>query len=119
MPNFRIEFGLDKDTAALARRALDVLERAQEEHRHMDDILSALEKEVANNTTVEGSTETLINNLAALATQAAPNNARLKAVMDTLTANDGRLAALVLANTGLISPSDIPPPAPPVAAPAA
>lgn len=81
----------------------------------MDDILTRLEAEVENNTSLDGpngSIPKLINNLAALAVQAAPNNARLAAVMNTLTANDQRLAALVLANTGLISPSDIPPPVP-------
>lgn len=114
---FQLEIGLNKDTIALANRALDLLERVERERHHMDDILTQLEAEVGNNTTLDGpngSVVQLINNLAALATQAAPNNARLTAIMNTLTANDQRLAALVVANTPIASPNPvIPPPAPP------
>lgn len=112
MPTIRIEFGFDEVTAKLARRYLDILSR--EHGVHMPpDVLSELEAEVANGTTVEGSVATLIGNLAAQAAAAAPDNARLQTVLATMQANDARLAALVVSNTPIASPAPvIPAPAP-------
>ncbi len=82
-------------------------------------IADDLEKEVAAQTTVEAGVEKLVANLAAAAAAAAPNNARLQAVLDTMTANDTRLAALVVANTPAppipVPPVTTPPATPPAA----
>ena len=75
----------------------------------LDDKITALTAEVANNTSVESSALTLISGLAtqlaaALAAAAAAGAtpaqlASLQSVADTLTANDTALAAAVAANT--------------------
>ncbi len=82
-------------------------------------ITDDLEKEVAAQTTVEAGVEKLVANLAAAAAAAAPDNARLQAVLDTMTANDTRLAALVVANTPAppipVPPVTTPPATPPAA----
>src|ERR1017187_5951887 len=76
-------------------------------------VLDDIEAEVAANTTVEGSIETLVNNIV----EASGNNpARMSAVLATLQANDTRLAKLVTTNTTAATPGPVPPPAP--AAPA-
>jgi len=80
----------------------------------MADLLTQLETEVGNQTTVDDSVSALVTEMGALVLAAAPNNARVAAVVATLTANDARIAALVLANTPLSSGA---PPVPPPVTP--
>ena len=103
----RIEIGLDAATLKLATRVVELLGQLE---GTMADILTQLETEVANNTTVDGSIVTLIGNIAATVAAAAPNNARVAAVLATLTANDQRMAALVTVNTPIASPAPVIPP---------
>jgi hypothetical protein len=65
----------------------------------MNDQLTALQTEVANNTTVEQSAITLINGLAAQITAAGTDPVALGNLVTTLQANDAALAAAVAANT--------------------
>ena len=68
-------------------------------------LITGLQTEVANNTTVEGSALTLIQGLAAqlaaaLAMEAGPaQSSALQAVLTQLQTNDSGLAAAVAANT--------------------
>ena len=61
--------------------------------------LAALQTEVANNTTVEGSALALINGFKAQLAAAGTDPVALAALTSTLTANDTALAAAVAANT--------------------
>lgn len=61
--------------------------------------LTALQAEVANNTTVETSAVTLLQGLKAALDAAGTDPVALKALSDTLGANDTALAAAVAANT--------------------
>jgi hypothetical protein len=70
--------------------------------------LTALQAEVARNTTVEKSALALIQGFAAQLAAAGTDPVALKALQDSLTASDDELAAAVAANT----------PAQPVPAPA-
>lgn len=70
----------------------------QQETTIMAD-LSALQAEVAKNTTIEQSAITLIQGLAAQIQAAGTDPAKLQAIVDQLTANDAALAAAVTANT--------------------
>jgi hypothetical protein len=79
----------------------------QTEHRIMG-ILDDIEAEVQQSTTVEGSIEALVSNLVAAAEANKTDPVRLQAVLDTLKANDGRLAKLVTDNTPSATPG--PPP---------
>lgn len=87
----------------------------------LDDAISSLSTEVANNTTVTGSVKTLVTGMAAALAAALANAqaagatpAQLQAIQDlhdTLAANDAAAAALVVANTAAAPPSN-PTPAP-------
>jgi hypothetical protein len=101
----RVEIGLDTATLAFGEKVLAALRQFME--LSMVDILSQIEKEVGNNTSIESSIEQLVANFALAAQNAAPNNPRLQAVLDTMTANDARLAALVVANTPVASPNPV------------
>ena len=61
--------------------------------------LDTLTAEVARNTTVEASALALIQGLAAQIKSAGTDPVALKAITDSLTANDDALAAAVAANT--------------------
>jgi len=61
--------------------------------------LDALTAEVANNTTVEKSALVLIQGFAARLDAAGTDPVKLKALSDSLKANDDELAAAVAANT--------------------
>lgn len=67
--------------------------------------LSALQNEVANNTTVEASAITLIQGLAAQITAAGTDPAKLAAIVTQLSTNDTQLAAAVAANTPAAPPA--------------
>lgn len=73
--------------------------------------LTALQAEVANNTTVEQSAITLINGLAAQITAAGTDPVALAGIVTQLQDNDAKLAAAITANTAT------PPPPPPGTAP--
>lgn len=105
MATLRIEFGLDAATLKLANAVLPLLQQLME--LGMVDLLTQLEAEVGNNTTLEGSIETLVGNFVAAAQAASPNNPRLQGLLDTMKANDSRLAALVIANTPVASPAPV------------
>ena len=121
----QIEIGLNEGTRKLALLCLETF--LQVETTNMANggvnpnpatVLANLQAEVANNTTIEGSISTLIDNLVQEAAAAAPGNLALANVLGTLQANDANLAALVLANTPVASPAPvIPPPATPAGPP--
>jgi hypothetical protein len=75
-------------------------------------ILDDIEAEVQESTSVEGSIEALISNLVDAAEANKTDPVRLQAVLDTLRANDGRLAKLVTDNTPAATPGPAPDPAP-------
>ncbi|HEY2212314.1 MAG TPA: hypothetical protein VGH62_11990 [Bradyrhizobium sp.] len=80
------------------------------------DKLATLEQDVADNDTVVGSIETLVNNLVTqlAAAQASPDSdARIQAIIDKLGADKTRLAALVTANTPADTGQTPPPATPP------
>jgi flagellar basal body P-ring protein FlgI len=95
---------------ALLTQIVTLLQTISKQEQHIMAVLDDLEAEVATNTTVEGSVATLIANLVAELQAAATDPARLTAILDTLKANDARLAALVVANTPA-PPVPVPPPA--------
>jgi hypothetical protein len=64
-----------------------------------------LQAEVANNTTVEGSAVTLIQQIAAEIASAGTDQATLDALVASLKANDTALAAAVVANTPAAPPA--------------
>jgi hypothetical protein len=74
----------------------------------MDD-LSTLKADVANETSVMQSAETLISGLAAQITAAGTDPVALKALTDAMEANASALAAAVHANQ---TPAPPPPPGP-------
>lgn len=76
-----------------------LLLRILKEEKIMAGELDALTAEVANNTTVEKSALALINGFAAQLAAAGTDPVKLKALSDSLKANDDELAAAVAANT--------------------
>jgi hypothetical protein len=110
----RIELGFDGETLGLLKRLVSLVEQVE---GTLMDVLTALEANVAADTTLDGSLATFISNLSAQATAAAPNNARLANVLATAQANSARVAALIVSNTPVASPNPvIPPPVPATAA---
>jgi hypothetical protein len=73
-------------------------------------ILDDIESELQQNTSVASSLETLIANLHAAGSDGDPT--RLKAVLETLKANDARIIKLVTDNTPVATPGPAPDPAP-------
>ena len=65
----------------------------------MADVLDGITAEVARNTTVVQSALTLIQSLHDLIVAAGTDPVKLKAITDSLQANDDQLAAAVAANT--------------------
>jgi len=70
-----------------------------QENKLMSQELDTLTAEVARNTTVEKSALALIQGFNARLIAAGTDPAKLKALSDSLTANDNELAAAVIANT--------------------
>ena len=93
--------------------ALTKIGRIQRELKMADEKIAALEAEIAENTTVVGSVETLVTNLVAELTLAKGNDERIQAVIDKLDADGKRLALLVTANTPVDEGEPPPPPVEP------
>lgn len=75
------------------------LQRISRLETHMAGELDDLTAEVSNNTTVEKSALALIQGFAAQLAAAGTDPVKLKALHDSLKANDDELAAAVAANT--------------------
>lgn len=102
--------GLGRITTGLhnIERALSVL---QEQGKKIMANIAALEAAVAEETTVQQSAITLLENLSKMVKDAGTDPAKLQAVVDQLNSNRSALAAAIVANT----PSEgEPPPEPSV-----
>ena len=100
---------IDPDQFALITSRLDAIVAQLKTLNRMEtnvmSVLDDIEAEVAKQTSVEGSVETLISNLAQAVKSAGTDPARLNAILTALKNNDERLAQLVADNTAADQPA--------------
>ena len=104
--------------AAQLQLIFPVLRKITNSEKVIMSVLDEIEAEVASNTSVVGSVETLVQNMTAKIQEqtdalaaAGVDTTRMQAVLDAIKSNDTRLGALVTANTPA-PPEPVPEPTP-------
>jgi hypothetical protein len=102
--NLNLTIRDERTLNALLTRVEQKLDAIAAQEKTQMDAITALQAEVARNTTVEKSALTLIQGLHDQIVAAGTDPAALKAITDQLAANDDELVAAIVRNTPAAQP---------------